>query len=134
MTAPSRAGPSGLAALLAGLLSGGCIRSLPEDQLCLEVGSAIAGRTQECTGDTDLAEARYERFFEDYTCEEVPVEPLGEDTAALVAPQDVYACPLTLRNIPCALVEEYGDDLDAWLAVSDMCLYLTSPSGSRDSG
>lgn len=46
-----------------------------------------------------------------------------------MAPQDVYACPLALRNLSCALVLDYGDDLDAWLAVSDMCLYLTEPKG-----
>ena len=105
----------------------GCVRSLPEGQHCLEVAYAIAGRTQECTADGALAEKRYEQFLDDYECRIVATERLGEDTASLVAPQDVYACPLALRNLSCSLVLDYGDDLDAWLAVSDMCLYLTEP-------
>jgi hypothetical protein len=118
--------------LLAG--AGGCRRSLPEDALCKEVGYAIAGRTVQCTGDEALGNARFEAFEDDYTCVDVPVENLTQDTAAPVAPQNLYHCPLALRNLPCELVIEYGDDLDRWLTASPVCAYITSPDGgSTDS-
>ena len=114
--------------LLPALLCVACTRSIDEDRLCDEIGYAIAGRTQTCTGDTALAQQRFEAFADQYTCREVPVETLGADTSAPVAPQDTFACPLAIRNIPCALVEELGDDLDAWLSASEMCDYLTTPA------
>ena len=47
----------------------GCpsLKALPQDQPCLEAGYAIARRTFECTGDGDLANARYELFEAEYT-------------------------------------------------------------------
>ena len=126
-----RAGPVS-AVLVAGAL--GCRSSLPEDALCKEVGYAIAGRTVQCTGDEALGDARFESFEDDYTCVDVPVENLTQDTAAPVAPQNLYHCPLALRNLPCELVIEYGDDLDRWLTASPVCAYIASPDGgSSDS-
>lgn len=126
-----RAGPVS-AVLVAGAL--GCRSSLPEDALCKEVGYAIAGRTVQCTGDEALGNARFEAFEDDYTCVDVPVENLTQDTAAPVAPQNLYHCPLALRNLPCELVIEYGDDLDRWLTASPVCAFITGPGGgSTDS-
>jgi hypothetical protein len=98
-----------------------CTRSLPEDQLCKEIGYAIAGRTEECTGDRELASARFEAFEERYTCAPFDPEPKGEDTESPIAPEDLFHCPLAIRNLPCELVEQYGDDLSAYLTASPIC-------------
>jgi hypothetical protein len=108
---------------------GGCRRSLPEDALCKEVGYAIAGRTVQCTGDEALGNARFAAFEDDYTCIDVPVENLTQDTAAPVAPQNLYHCPLAIRNLPCELVLDYGDDLDRWLTASPVCAAITESGG-----
>ena len=96
-----------------------CATAIEADDLCQEVGYAIASRTQTCTGDADAAEARYTRFEEDYTC--VEVDP--SDTGGVRA-EDLYACPLAIRNLACELVDDYGDDLDAWLGASPVCALL----------
>lgn len=101
-----------------GLLAG-CPTTIEADDFCQEVGFAIAGRTQECTGATKTAEARYQAFAAAYTCTEWDVG----DTAT-VHPEDLYACPLAIRELPCELVDTYGDDLDQWLDTSPMCALL----------
>lgn len=105
------------------LLLAACASTLEPDDFCTEAGFAIAARTQDCTGDIALAEARYEAFAEAYTC--VEVDP--SDTAGVVLPEDLYACPLAIRNLPCELVAEYGDDLDRWLTASPVCQLLVEP-------
>lgn len=104
------------------VLLAGCATTMEPDDFCQEVGFAIAGRTQECTGDGETAEARYVAFEEAYTC--VEVDP--SDTAGLrgVAPEDLFACPLAIRHLACELVEQYGDDLDQWLTASPTCALL----------
>lgn len=109
--------------LLLGLpLVAGCGTTVGPDRFCKEVGYAIAGRTQECTGDAALAEARYADFEAAYTCVEVDAGDTA--TASGVKPEDLFACPLAIRNLACELVESYGDDLDAWLATSPACALL----------
>ncbi len=97
----------------------GCPTAVEPDDFCQEVGYAIAGRTQECTGQTKVAEARYTTFAEAYRCKDWDVA----DTAVVHA-EDLYACPLAIRELPCELVSAYDDDLDAWLEASPMCALL----------
>lgn len=99
-----------------------CATTMEADDFCQEVGYAIAARTQECTGDGDLAEARYEAFEAAYTCVEVdPDDTAGPDG---VRPEDLFACPLAIRNVACELADTWDDDLDAWLDASPMCALL----------
>lgn len=112
--------------LLALPLVASCATTIEPDAFCKEVGYAIAGRTQECTGDTELSEARYLLFEETYTC--VEVDPNDTATEDGVKPEDLFACPLAIRNLACELVDQYGDDLDAWLATSPMCELLVEGS------
>lgn len=108
------------------LVFSACATTMEPDDFCQEVGYAIAGRTQDCTGDGELAEARYAAFEENYTC--VEVDP--SDTAGVsgVRPEDLFACPLAIRNLACELVESHGDNLDAWLATSPTCALLVEAS------
>ena len=100
----------------------GCASTMEADDFCQEIGYAIAGRTQECTGDGEVAEARYAAFEEAYTC--VEVDP--SDTAGIdgVKPEDLFACPLAIRHLACELVVQYGDDVDQWLTASPTCALL----------
>ena len=99
-----------------------CASTLDADALCKEIGFAIAGRTEECGGGTDLAEERYLAFEDQYTC--VEVDPASEEGVGGVKPEDLYHCPLAIRHLACELVEEYGDDLDRWLTASPTCRLL----------
>lgn len=105
------------------LLLVGCPTEIAADDICKEVGYAIAGRTQECTGDGALAEARYVSFSEDYAC----IASQGRDTA-LYPTEDLYACPLAIRNLACELVDSYGDDTRAWLRASPFCALIVEPA------
>lgn len=96
-----------------------CASTMDSDAICKEVGFAIAGRTEECGGGTDLAEARYLAFQDQYTC--VEVDPASDSGLAGVKPEDLYHCPLAIRHLACELVEQYGDDLDQWLTASPTC-------------
>jgi hypothetical protein len=103
---------------------------MPPDQPCLEAGFAIAARTEECTGDSRLAEARFERFDREYRC--VPSGPLHPDPR--VQSPDLFHCAFAIRNVPCELAVQYGDDLAAWLASSPVCAIVTAPRGASDTG
>lgn len=98
------------------LLCAGCPRPLDDDHACTEIGTAIGARTQDCTGDAELGEARIEAFEAQAVC-------LINDTGGTqgVLGDDAYACALILRNLACELVERDGDDLDAWLAHATSC-------------
>lgn len=102
-------------------LLAGCAHELPPDQACLEIGYAIAARTEACDGDAEGAVDRLEAFESDYVCT-VPelIEPAQE--------RDLFGCSLVLRNLACELVLDYGDDLDAWLASSPVCDTLVDPA------
>jgi hypothetical protein len=88
-------------------------------RVCEDVGFAIAGRTFECTDDTDLAMARSNAFDDGYSCR---VESVAE-------PIDLYyACPVAVNALSCGDVEGLADDLDRWLAASPTCAVILEHS------
>ena len=52
----------------------GCasLQALPPDAPCVEAGYAISRRTFECTGDAELANARFERYRREFECIDLP--------------------------------------------------------------
>jgi hypothetical protein len=103
--------------VLAAVLLAACSKDVDPEHACVEAGIAIGARTEECTGDAALGEARVETFEATVTCT-VP------ELADPVQEADLYECALVLRNLACELVDEYGDDLAAWLQTSS-CPALT---------
>lgn len=103
-------------------LLGACPTEVSGDDLCREVGYAIAARTETCTGNGTLAEQRFLAFEDAYTCVEIAPDATTTDDGVPVA--DLYACPLAIRNLACELANRYADDLDAWLSASPACAYL----------
>lgn len=103
-----------------GLLLAGCPHDLPDDQACLEVGTAIGARTEACTGDPELGVARIEAFEAAYACS-LP------ELATPEQERDLFECALVVRNLACELVEAYGDDLDAWLQSNGTCGVILEP-------
>ena len=72
---------------------------------CEETGYAVARRTFECTGDGELANARYLAFTETYACTELEwnVQP---DTGIIYtqAPGnvvDLFHCAFAIGELPC---------------------------------
>ncbi|MCB9779874.1 MAG: hypothetical protein H6742_15015 [Alphaproteobacteria bacterium] len=121
------------ALLLATVLGCGTTMRPVEGTLpCEDTAVAISRRTFECTADRDLANARYDLFFEQYTCKTVDFETdvdapwydVIED-----APGDWFHCSWAVGELPCELVEEYGDDLDRWLSASPVCPYVIDGIG-----
>jgi hypothetical protein len=124
------------------LAATGCasLHALPREQPCVEAGYAISSRTFECTGDAELANARYLQFEKEYDC--VPLAPwhldtgtmgsrIEGDTGALtLQPQDAFHCAFAIRQLACELVEGYGDDLDQYLASSDACGWVVKKGGA----
>jgi hypothetical protein len=111
----------------AALVLAGCGRALApveDDQPCREAGYAIARRTEECTGDRELANARYERFETEWVC--IPTPPDDPDLAPIAA--DLYGCAGTISSLSCDVVEELGDDLARWLGVDPACGYVVEPA------
>lgn len=106
------------------LLACTAFREVDPDSPCREAGYAIARRTEECTDDTELANARYEAFEAGYAC--IPMDVLDPEPG--VAPEDLYACSFTIDRLPCEVVLELGDDLDGWLASADACAYVVEPA------
>lgn len=124
--------PAVVVGLTLGVGTVGCTQALEPDHLCREVGYAIAGRTVQCTGESSLAEARFDALLAGYTCRPVSGESFGEDTAGRVAPQELFHCPLAIRNLPCEKVDEYGDDLDRWLEASPACAWIFTASTAAE--
>lgn len=126
------------------LMGAGCpsLHALPKEQPCIEAGYAISARTFQCTDDAELANARYLLFERSYDCVPLPewhVEggPEGTriegDTGALpMSPPDAFHCAFEIRQLPCELVEDYGDDLALWLSSSDACAWVTTPAGGGE--
>jgi hypothetical protein len=124
------------------LAATGCatLHALPREQPCHEAGYAISSRTFECTGDADLANARYRQFEADYEC--VPLAEWHLDTGTegsriegdtgglTLLPQDSFHCAFAIRQLACELVEAYGDDLDQYLASSDACGWVVKKGGA----
>ncbi|MCA9493654.1 MAG: hypothetical protein KC621_27165 [Myxococcales bacterium] len=121
----------------------GCpsLKALPKDSPCVEAGYAIAHRTFECTGDGDLANARFEKFRDRYQCIELPdwfVDTgvvtkyiQATDTGVFLNPPDYYHCALAIDQLACELVFEYGDDIARYLNSSDACAYVIEPKAGR---
>lgn len=114
--------------MIALLLLAGCTNLEPVSGTlpCEEVGYAISRRTYECTGDTELANARYEAFVDTYTCRSIDWELGKQDTDLpnTVGPKgqlDYFHCAFAVGELACELVEAYGDDLDLWLDSSEAC-------------
>ena len=128
---------------LSGALLGGCdpIEPMPSDLPCREAGYAIAARTTQCTGDAALGQARYERFRAQYACirwqaddprlaESVSISGGGGlDTGGTPHAADLWSCAFTLRNVPCELEPELGDDIDAWMDLDPGCSWVAKPKG-----
>lgn len=124
-------------------LCAGCatLHDLPREQPCYEAGYAISSRTFECSGDADLANQRYHQFQSEYECVPVPEWHLDTGIAGTyiqggtggveLLPQDAFHCAFAIRQIPCELVEEYGDDLARYLASSDACTWIVKPKGGK---
>lgn len=118
------------------------LHTLPEEQACVEIGYAIADRTYACTSDPDLANERYLAFEDAYDCLDLPdavivTSPTGGGTFVggtdgeplPVQPADYFHCAFAIRQLPCELVETYGDDLAQYLTASDACPWLVAPAG-----
>ena len=128
------------------LILAGCpsLHALPKDQPCLEAGYAISGRTFECTADPDLSNERYLRFEREYDCVPLPEWHIAQgstsggtfvqgDTGDLpIHPPDAFHCAFAIRQLPCELVEEYGDGFDLWLSSSEACDWVVEPAGGAE--
>lgn len=116
------------------LLLGACVlQPMDPEAPCEEAGYAIARRTLECTGDTDLANERYLLFEEQTVCIPVEWNEQGELTSGPgantgTAVVDVFHCAFVIGEIPCEHALQYGDDIAAWLSVSQACAYVVAPA------
>jgi len=98
------------ALMLAPVLGAGCATyDIEPDEPCRQAGYSIASRTFACTGDDQLANARYRRFAGAYRC------------IAAEATPDTFYCSNALGDRTCAQVLADGDDLDAWLGAGAGC-------------
>ena len=102
------------------------VTPVADDQPCLEVGYAIARRTEECTQDLDLASRRYKQFGREFKC--IPTPPNDPDYVD-VAP-DLYGCAATISELSCDVLNEFGDDLGAWVDVDPSCAYILTPKNN----
>jgi hypothetical protein len=106
---------------------------MPPDLPCREAAFAIAARTEECTGDVALAESRVDQFQELYTCIAVDTTDPAFDGPAM-AVEDLFGCAFSIRELPCELVEEYGDDLELYLLNSASCTWIISRNDGEPLG
>lgn len=118
--------------LSAGLLGGthACgdpYQEFPLDQVCRDVGYAIAARSLDCTSDPDLAQRRYDQFKGQYRC---LVTDLRRD------PIDVYYhCTSQISGMSCEQVQAFGDDIRQYLHLSPTCAqFLEGPGLSSEAG
>jgi hypothetical protein len=121
----------------------GCasLQALPPDAPCVEAGYAISRRTFECTGDAELANARFERYRREFECIDLPKWSVdtgevtkfleAEGSGAALSPPDYFHCAFAIELLPCELVAEYGDDLSRWLEGSNACAWIVEPRGGR---
>lgn len=105
------------------LVGCGGLGTVAPDQPCLEAGFAIARRTEECTGDRELANRRYDTFERQWSC--IPTPPDDPDLGPIAA--DLYGCAATITSLSCDAVDELGDDLALWLGVDPACGYVVEP-------
>ncbi|MBK7584082.1 MAG: hypothetical protein IPI67_28275 [Myxococcales bacterium] len=96
---------------------------LEPDDICQETGFSIANRTVTCTDDTELGNARYEKFRDQYRC----IAQLDTGSG--------FQCAISLRKLSCTDVKQFGDDLDAWLAAGiDCATIVENKSKTTDAG
>jgi hypothetical protein len=100
------------------------IETLPGDSPCLEAGYAISRRTLDCEGDPNLANARFEQFRREYDCREIDWQELPDD----VFGGDLFHCAMSMGELACELVLDYGDDLESWLSSSNACDCVVRPA------
>ena len=81
----------------------GCPRPLDPEQPCEEIAYAIGARTEECTGDGELGEARVQALLDGYECLDRAEVPEGQSESG---GDDAFACALVLRDVACELVAE----------------------------
>jgi len=113
--------------VFAGLTGCSPIDPMPPDQPCREAGYAIANRTLTCSGNADLAQKRYDTFEKDYTCIEwKTTDPRFNHE---FGPEDLFGCAYVLSNLPCELVDQYGNDIEAWLMTTDSCALVVELEG-----
>ena len=105
-----------LASLFAALPLASCFNARDRDasEGCDNVGYAIASRTRACSGDPDLANARYARFAAATRC-----------TLTYSHDED-FACAYTVNAATCAQVAAAGDDIDRWIALDPRCATILS--------
>lgn len=121
--------PGGVAlwALLGLLAFAACnYDELPPEEVCADIGYAIATRSYQCGEDSDTANGRYEDFDEGWRCQTDEIESIIDDEG----PGAVYACATALGRVSCDDAEEAGDSIDEWLAFEERCADLVTPVGS----
>lgn len=102
----------------------GCIDQISEltpQDACDAVGFSIANRTLKCTGDADLATARWETAAAG-TC---LVEWTGFEGV-----DESFRCSEELGALSCARVAAFGDDISRWLGSVDACAGVVSVGGT----
>ena len=94
-----------------GLVAAACAPTYDMDaaEPCRQAGFSIAARTQACTGNADLANARYDKFVSEYRC-------LVKDARV-----PDFQCAVDVNALDCMAAAESGDDLDKWLTRSKYC-------------
>lgn len=113
---------------LIALLAAGCgavLQPVEPDSPCLEAGYAIAYATEVCTGSVERANRRYDAFEREYRCREWTYD----DPALEPFLGDLYDCSFAIRQLPCEVVDDYGDDLAAWMSTSQACDWVAAPAG-----
>lgn len=108
-----------LGPLALGVAASTCgLYDIEEDEPCRQVGYSIASRTFACTGDGDLANARYEQFASKFQC-------ISGDVTA-----DSFHCSRTISALTCDQVAQNGDEMDRWISPAPRCVRLLRASGS----
>lgn len=99
------------------------------EQPCLEAGYAIAAVTEECTSDRELANARYEAFDAGWDC--IPREHDDPELAELGVPVEaLFDCAFSIGLLPCEVVDDFGDDIASYLAISPACPLVAREEGT----
>ena len=101
------------------LLAAGALAGCTDGASCEDVGQAVAVRTWECTGDSELGFARAKRLRNDLACAS------GEDHDAIVAGP---TCLAEIDALSCEEVDAIGDDPAGWLVAAPGCADAFGPA------
>lgn len=113
-----------------------CDELLPADEICRDIGYAIANKSFECNGDVDASNKKYEDFMAKHTCKikDFPSEGQLLDDRISTPPRDSvgdpYKCSASILQFSCDKVSQIGDDSDQWLSASPYCLAVYDPVGT----